>query len=381
MPEERSFERVAFANTLRGVAVICVLVQHYFVGFWAVPDTIGTVLNVPPLDVAVSPALAWVAPPSPLALGAFGVALFFLVSGFVIPYSLARLPAGGFLAARLFRIFPLYAAGFTITLLSLWVAGSYFSTSRSLSATEIAFHYIPGLRDIFLAPSLDAVVWTLDIEVKFYLLCALGAPLFKALDPRALLLALTAELASIAASLVLAALPAASAAAMVAAVLSRDLAYIVFMFIGTTIYFMHVGKLGRRAGLALALALAFAFSILQIIGPDPAAILNACNYAIAVAVFGTAWVFPKLLRGGQVTDFFAAISYPLYATHAVFGWAILRVLSDMGVPAWISLGVTCGLAVAPGWLLHLAVELPAQRFGRKVSHSLRRRPAALPANG
>ena len=72
---------------------------------------------------------------------------------------------------------------------------------------------------------------------------------------------------------------------------------------------------------------------------------------------------------------------PLGFVERCFGWAILRVLSDMGVPAWISLGVTCALAVALGWLLHLTVELPARRFGRKVSHSLEHRPAVLAANG
>ena len=377
MPEESRSERVAFANTLRGVAVICVLVQHYFVGFWAVPDTIGTLLNVPALDVAVSPALTWVAPPSPLSLGAFGVALFFLVSGFVIPHSLARLSAERFLIGRLFRIFPLYAAGFTITLLSLWAVGSYFSTTRSLSVAQIALHYLPGLRDISLTPSLDAVVWTLDIEVKFYLLCALGASLFRARDPRALLLVLAAALASITASLLLAGLPAMSAAAMVASVLSKDLAYIVFMFIGTAIYFMHIGKLARNAGVALVLALAIAFPVLLLIGPDPVAALNACNYALAVVVFALAWTFQKLPGTNRLTEFFAVISYPLYAAHAVFGWAILRVLWDIGVPVWLSLLVTCSLAVALAWLLHATIEIPTQRFGRKLGQQLRRDPAVV----
>ncbi len=370
-------ERVEFANSLRGVAAICVLVQHYFIGFWAVRGTIGSLLNVPPLGVVGSPALGWIAPPSPLALGAFGVALFFLVSGFVIPYSLAKLSVAGFLLGRLFRIFPVYAAGFTITLLSLWWVGSYFSTSRSFGVAQIVLHYLPGLRDITLTPSLDGVIWTLDIEVKFYLVCALGAPLFRALDPRVLLLALAAGLASAAASVGLTGLPAMSVGALLASVVSNDLAHIVFMFIGTAVYFIHIGKLARAPGLAAILALTLTYAVLLLIGPDPAEVLNACNYALAIVVFCLAWAFPKMLGANRVTGFFASISYPLYAVHAIFGWAILRVLWDKGVPVWISLGIASSLAIALAWLLHVMVEVPSHRFGRDLSRQLGHRQAAV----
>jgi len=76
---EPSSDRVAFANSLRGVAALCVLVQHYAIGYWAVPKEIGDILHVPPASIGATPAfLAAFSPPSPLALGSFGVALFFL---------------------------------------------------------------------------------------------------------------------------------------------------------------------------------------------------------------------------------------------------------------------------------------------------------------
>ena len=61
--------------------------------------------------------------------GAFGVALFFLISGFVIPFSLSRQRAGAFLVGRFFRIVPLYVVGFTISLAAIGATTLYFARS------------------------------------------------------------------------------------------------------------------------------------------------------------------------------------------------------------------------------------------------------------
>ncbi len=45
---------------------------------------------------------------SPINFGAFGVALFFLISGFVIPLSFQSYGRLDFLVARFFRIYPTY---------------------------------------------------------------------------------------------------------------------------------------------------------------------------------------------------------------------------------------------------------------------------------
>lgn len=358
-----------FANTLRGLAAICVVIQHYFVGFWSVPGVIGGLLNVAPAPSSVPASLAWIAPPDPFAWGAFGVALFFVISGFVIPFSLAKLSAGSFLVGRLFRIFPVYVAGFTITLLSLWCVERYFGANWPFDAAHIAVHYVPGLRDLTGAASIDGIIWTLDIEVKFYLLCALGAPLFRRRGALVLILPLAAALLSWTTSR-LSGATSDPALLAVASALSHDGAYIVFMSIGTVFYLLHVGSIRIRPAVATMLTLAIVHLALLAIGSDPSQLLTAPNYALAVVVFAGASQLPKLFGSNRVTDFFASISYPLYAVHAVTGWAVLRVLIDRNVPAWFALMVATGLAIAIAWLLHIVVEAPFHQLGRRLGRQM-----------
>jgi peptidoglycan/LPS O-acetylase OafA/YrhL len=138
--------KLQFAATLRGVAALCVLAGHFIMIVW----------NAIPVEREV--------------LGQFGVGLFFLISGFVIPMSLVRYDVGAFLAARALRIYPTYAAAFTITLtLIMWYG------KHNVSVGQVLSNYFL-VRDLFGHEFLDGVAWTLEIEIKFYIICALLAP-------------------------------------------------------------------------------------------------------------------------------------------------------------------------------------------------------------
>ena len=173
--------RVDFANTLRGFAAMAVVISHYYGVFWLNRAAVEGLLHVPALPES-HPVPAYVAAIQTIPLlnwGAYGVALFFLVSGFVIPFSLQRNTRGGFLVNRLFRIIPTYAAGFSITLLALFAGTGYFGTEWPYGLRAILVHYLPGLRDVLWSPNIDGIIWTLEIEMKFYLVCALVLPWFR----------------------------------------------------------------------------------------------------------------------------------------------------------------------------------------------------------
>jgi peptidoglycan/LPS O-acetylase OafA/YrhL len=88
--------KFGFADFLRGPAAPCVLIAHI----------IGNVMG-------------W--PSSMFFLGQLGVAMFFLVSGFVISISLTKYNIQGFLLARILRIYPTYAVALTVTLVCVWI--------------------------------------------------------------------------------------------------------------------------------------------------------------------------------------------------------------------------------------------------------------------
>src|SRR5262249_17779929 len=106
--------RLWFAQGLRAVACLLVVVAHYFEAFLQSHQTTASLALFPPLTELPTPgflrAFPWLATHG-FPFGGVGVALFFLVSGFVIPFSLQKNSLGGFFVRRFFRLYP-----------TLWVA-------------------------------------------------------------------------------------------------------------------------------------------------------------------------------------------------------------------------------------------------------------------
>ncbi|TPN44471.1 acyltransferase [Mesorhizobium sp. B1-1-4] len=359
---DRTTSRVDFANTLRGIAAVCVLISHYTYNFWTLRDAVASLAHAPllPEHFAFPTYLRWLHATVPqFNWGAFGVALFFLVSGFVIPFSLRNMTWQGFLVGRLFRIIPLYMAGFSITILSIWLVGRYFSVPWPFSISEVAIHYLPGLREFFGMPSIDGIVWTLEIEIKFYLVCALAVALFRR------------------GSIWVFAVPAALGACEFYMIHNSfgpaflvPVPFLIFMFIGVVFHYLHVGALTAERSLFLSASLFFGFSIL--LGQAmPGLASMAWTYGFAVLVFAFAASFPQLFQRTRIGDFFADISYPLYVIHGVAGYVGLRVLLDLGAKAWLSLIIVTAGATALAWVLHVLVEVPSHSLGKRLAARLR----------
>lgn len=174
---ERRGRRLAFANQLRGLAASAVVVSHLLGVFWADRGLVAAATASPAQPRGAPPWAALLAQPwfNP---GPFGVAIFFLISGLVIPISLGAHSRPGFLLSRAFRIYPTYLAALAALAVNLGVvwAGSRFwglpfeAKPRLLAANALL------IQDVLGWESIDLVSWTLCVELKFYLLMALLAP-------------------------------------------------------------------------------------------------------------------------------------------------------------------------------------------------------------
>lgn len=364
-------ERVQFANTLRGIAAIAVLLSHYTFVFWTSRDAVASLIHAPALPdhFAFPGYLRWMHQAEPkFGFGPFGVALFFLISGFVIPFSLRNATWHGFLLARFFRIVPLYMAGFSVTLIAIWQIGRYFGLPWALSLRSIAIHYMPGLRDLFGVPSIDGIIWTLEIEIKFYLICALAMSWFRR------------------SSLWVFAIPVALAAGEFYMIRSGfgvtalvPIPFLIFMFIGVAFHYSRAGALTAGAAVFWGTGLFAMFSIL--LGQAmPGLAPIAWAYGLAVAVFALGTKLPQALQSTPVTDFFADISYPLYVVHGVAGYAALRALLDLGFKAWVSLILVTLGAFGLSWILHVTVEDPCHRLGKRLAAAKLRAKVQPPAH-
>ena len=162
--------RLIFANQLRGVAALCVVFSHLVGVYWGMRDYVG-LASASPVQPGPVPDIFAVASYPWFNFGPFGVGLFFLISGFVIPFSLDRHSRASFLAARLLRIYPTYVAALCLELAVLQAAALYWQRPFPYGDATVLWNLLL-LNSQTGHPSIDLVNWTLVVELKFYLVMA-----------------------------------------------------------------------------------------------------------------------------------------------------------------------------------------------------------------
>jgi peptidoglycan/LPS O-acetylase OafA/YrhL len=147
-PAPRS-RRMAWLDAVRGFAALCVVFSH--LSFHDLQSLRGPVYDV-------------------FDPGLYGVFVFFLVSGYIVPGSLERKGSiRSFWLSRVFRLFPLFA----VALAAIFVLHPFGYTTFSSSdqhpvATVLAHMFM--LNDLLGVTNLINVLWTLSYEMVFYLL-------------------------------------------------------------------------------------------------------------------------------------------------------------------------------------------------------------------
>lgn len=109
-------------------------------------------------------------------VGACGVDIFFVISGYVMWHSTRGFAEGvsplGFLRRRIFRIYPIYWFCLAL-LLAIWASGiGYRSLQLSPALLFSSLSLVPAIdRD---SPLILGVAWTLVYEMYFYTVCTLA---------------------------------------------------------------------------------------------------------------------------------------------------------------------------------------------------------------
>ncbi|MYM85049.1 acyltransferase family protein [Duganella sp. FT50W] len=355
-----------FANQLRGIAALLVVMTHYFGTFFAEQALLSERTFSPNLHLVKG---GWVHFFELEYQGPFGVALFFLISGFVIPFSLKKSSVGGFLVNRILRIFPTYATCLAIGTLAIALSAHYWGQAFSynggvLAANALLVHNLLNL------PSMDAVNWTLSIEVKFYILAALGAAALFRPHPGWLL-------GFLAGAVGITTWWWHGGASMPPTILTMELNYLIFMLAGC-LFYQHVAGLIRTRALLLRSVLVLAsFSLTWSIGPQHDQFPSVTRwYYSAWVVFAACYALRAHFRPLPVLDWLAAISYPLYCVHALFGYCALKILIDQGCRYGVAVLITLPCTFALAYLVHITVENGSNQLGRRWGDALSRRPPA-----
>ena len=278
---------------------------------------------------------------------------------------------------------PVYVVGLSITLAAIWALGSYFGQAWPFSFLQIWPHYLPGLHDLLGGPAIDGIIWTLNIEMRFYVICALGIVLFQ----RRTAWVLALPVLVFATALVLWDALQRNVGWFdqntviwyrIGVQLVLTAQFMVYMFIGTALHMAYRRWISVHwAGLAMLALLAMAL-VLLVVGPDKAGLALAPAYLAALAFFLIAYRFPAVFRANRLVNFFADISYPLYVVHGVSGYAVMRLMLERGAHPVLAVLVASAMAIMVAWLLHLAIERPSQALARSLGARRPSRPA-LPA--
>lgn len=404
-------QRLQWLDALRGVAVLAVVIEHLtYLLFYEFRQAV----IVPWFDS-----------------GKYGVMVFFLVSGYIIPASLERhRSVARFWIGRAFRLYPQLIVAVMVFMLLIAVGlGSLDGRVSHDPITVIAAH-ATFLQDLLGVQNFFNVLWTLSYEMVFYLLVTalfiggmhrgtggialglgLGAVLVAPILPAVVLsreVSSTRWVVGITAAVLVVGLLVAvrteRVARLTGAVLLGGLAVVLMlfnqragmwegllilavMFTGTTIYRAERRDIRpAKAGIVIG-----SVWLLTVVGgvlnfrlwPQVSGTVERNfqqSWAVAMvltgATFGVAWLLRRR-RFPRALVWIGVVSYSIYLMHTVLLSAFHKLLDAQRDT--LSLLAQGGLAAlyfsllfAIAWTTHRYVEAPGQRVGRRLSRRLGR---------
>jgi peptidoglycan/LPS O-acetylase OafA/YrhL len=364
-----SGERLAFADLLRGLAALVVVLGHYTILYLTQPDIIALLTAGEPLTASSVPQS--LAPVLDLFnLPSIGVAVFFLISGFVIPLSLEGTDTRSYFLKRFLRIFPTYWIALAIAVAVIFVSATIWSKPIPQTGTDYISNTLL-LANAFSRPDILSVAWTLQIEIKFYVLAPF---IYLALKRRALLPVLLCGVSVVGVYW--------NATALCdnvhiacwdhyrfgSRMLWFDAMFIVFMLIGS-IFFAHYRKL-LPTWQAIAGVL-FLFGCYQAsVGASPLPFIahdRRLPYMLGLTIFASIYVLRDRVNLTRPFRFLADISYSLYLVHPLLGYVTMRLLMAYGVPYMLAFPVALALVIGLATLMYQIVEAPLIALGKRLS--------------
>ena len=339
--------RLDFVDGLRGIAALAVFFSH------ACPQ--------------VSPAFRTYVGPY-FYLGNWGVVLFLICSGFILPVSLERQSSlGRFWVRRVFRLYPLYwvsvvmLTAFGLGDTGLVLSGPPAQSIRIFLANMTMFQAFMGI------PHLFTLYWTLTLELLFYLLLSL---LF--------LLKLNARFSAATLVLILIAIGAELIIPLPFAFSYST--HLILILIGMVAYRHYSGTLRPAIGVGVVLLTPLMLVIPQLVDPGNSHRQLAWVVAqlAACACFGVAY-YLRTRPVHPILRYFGRISYSTYLMHS-FVLDTIPQLSSPLLTLLVWLLALLLVASATYWWVERPMIALGQRLTRSaVGRSSTAQPAAGPA--
>ncbi|MES2680999.1 MAG: acyltransferase [Bacteroidota bacterium] len=323
-------KHIPVLDLLRGFAALSVCLYHF------VCTTTGYIQTQWILDF--------------FSIGKYGVQLFFVISGFIIPWSMYKSDYQFknfwlFLLKRLARLEPPYIVSLALAVIILMLRNSILGQSANLqeiTVTRILLHFgylIPFFENY---EWINQVYWTLAVEFQYYLFIAI---IFVPLVNWGLVARIVIYLGFL---------------ALAFFQNSHFLPHWLPVFLlGILIFLFRVKKISAlEYYLVSAVVLIFGFYLYQ-----PGEMLYMVLPVIMILYFSE-------LQFG-IGNFLGKISYSLYLIHPIIGATFINVISHhvshpIGKVAVICTGIV--ITLISSWIMYRLVELPSKRLSSRLKY-------------
>lgn len=374
--------RIGILHALRGIAALLVVYGHMFsVGLndsastnYYVPAITGTAISESQRPLGTSYlSLELLLASLGTNSGHLGVMLFFLISGFVISISINKTNQATFIARRAARIYPTCIAAVIATAIFVKLYCNYygieypFSLGNVISSATLVSGWLGQ-------GAVIPVLWTLSVEIAFYLLLsAVAASTKSKLGIKELNIASLACIAFVAIGAMpldrLSGWPITVAALKWTSFVAANVA---FMLIGSAVFLLYsrsVSVIKGSVGLLTTIALygisIFIFSTQR----EPIGATFLGGLAI-LALFVAILVLGRNINPKGILKFYGDISYPLYLCHIPLAWIILYETTRHGISLHIGAALSIAVITFVSWILHIAIERPSQEWSKKLRISI-----------
>lgn len=355
-----SSNRIVFANHLRGIGALSVIVSHYIGIFWIAHPEISNLMGVPALESFPNlPDALKIISDYCIVFGQFGVGVFFIVSGLVIPISLKDASWQDFILRRAMRIYPVYIAGFSFVILSIYLLSKYAGVDFRYSASEIMAHFGVITRGPLGIDRIDGISWTLEVEIYFYLSMLLAARLLLKRGAREVIVA--AILISCCSIVIMK-----SNKYLIGVQVGSGL----MLLLGVAFYKFMSNQISQKKFIVVQIIIITLIPITWFSGSGVTKYTQhwVSGYLLAILTFNACFYFKDRIKESTILSHLSDISYPIYVIHALFGYSVMYYIVSKGFGFYEAIAVALIASYAASLALHIFVEKPSMLW-IKQSHN------------
>lgn len=325
LPVSKS-QHIPVLDSLRAIAALSVVLFHFVTG------PINFVTNEFVLDV--------------FHIGLYGVQLFFVISGFVIPWSISRYDYKisnyfKFLLKRFLRLEPPYLVSIGLVILFFFLRKLYTDVpdDQVLSVNQLLLHlgYLIPFTDY---TWINKVYWTLSIEFQFYLFMGL---FYFVIASKLIQIRIGGYILLFAISFIGG---------------EHFLLYWLPVFLLGNMLFLFLTKRINSYEFYSIVALALLHVFIFLPGPT----FYVCLFPVISILFFHDFSIPVL-------NWIGKISYSIYLIHTIVGYAFINVFSHYAHTAFTKIVVVIlgiGTSIFCSYLMYLVIEKPSQKLSSKI---------------